>query len=253
MAEVRLRALILREVDFGDFDRYLTVLTEYGRKSEILYKNARRGKKQNPASRQFCYSELILSDRGGKYALRDADLVHSFFSLAQDIERYALACYLAELAGAVTGPDEDNPVVSRLLLHALHALEGKKRDPALVKAALEWRVLAENGYAPDLVDCGVCGQPIAQPPVCFSVRAGTAADAKCAARVGGYERLTGGTLRAILHVLSADPQKVYAFALADAAREQFCRMAEAYAQYHFGRGFDSLVFYRSLQPKGEKP
>ena len=129
MAEVRLRALILREVDFGDFDRYLTVLTEYGRKSEILYKNARRGKKQNPAARQFCFSELILSERGGKYALRDADLVHSFFSLAEDIERYALACYLAELAGAVTGPDEDSPAICRLLLHALYALEGKKTRP----------------------------------------------------------------------------------------------------------------------------
>ena len=28
MAEVKLRALGLREVDFGDFDRYLTALTE---------------------------------------------------------------------------------------------------------------------------------------------------------------------------------------------------------------------------------
>ena len=61
MAEVKLRALGLREVDFGDFDRYLTVLTEDGRKVEILCKNARRGKKQNPAARQFCYSEFILS------------------------------------------------------------------------------------------------------------------------------------------------------------------------------------------------
>ena len=246
MAEVRLRALILREVDFGDFDRYLTVLTEYGRKSEILYKNARRGKKQNPAARQFCYSELILSDRGGRYALRDADLVHSFFSLAEDIERYALACYLAELTGAVTGPDEDSPAVSRLLLYALHALEGKKRDPELVKAAFEWRVLAESGYAPDLADCGVCGQTITQPPVCFSVRAGTAADAPCAARIGGYESLADGTLRAILHVLSAEPQKAYAFALSGAAKEQFCRLAEAYAQYHLGREFDSLQFYKSV-------
>lgn len=246
MAEVKLRALGLREVDFGDFDRYLTVLTEDGRKVEILCKNARRGKKQNPAARQFCYSELILSDRGGRYALRDADLVHSFFSLAEDIERYALACYLAELAGAMTGPDEDSPAVCRLLLHALHALEGKKRDPMLVKAAFEWRVLAESGYAPDLADCGVCGQPIAQPPVCFSVRAGTAADAACAARVGGYERLTDGSLRAVLHALSAEPQKAYAFALTGAAKEQFCRLAEQYAQYHLGRGFDSLQFYKSI-------
>ena len=146
----------------------------------------------------------------------------------------------------MTGPDEDSPAVSRLLLYALHALEGKKRDPALVKAAFEWRVLAESGYAPDLADCGVCGQPIAQPPVCFSVRAGTAADAKCAARVGGYERLADGTLRAILHALSAEPQKTYAFALSGAAKEQFCRLAEAYAQYHLGRGFDSLQFYKSI-------
>ena len=31
MAEVKLRALGLREVDFGDFDRYLTALTEQER------------------------------------------------------------------------------------------------------------------------------------------------------------------------------------------------------------------------------
>ena len=71
MAEVKLRALGLREVDFGDFDRYLTALTEDGRRIEILCKNARRGKKQNPAARQLCYSEFILSDRGGRYTLRD--------------------------------------------------------------------------------------------------------------------------------------------------------------------------------------
>ena len=52
MAEVKLRALGLREVDFGDFDRYLTALTEDGRRIEILCKNARRGKKQNPAAQQ---------------------------------------------------------------------------------------------------------------------------------------------------------------------------------------------------------
>lgn len=97
MAEVKLRALGLREVDFGDFDRYLTALTEDGRRIEILCKNARRGKKQNPAARQLCYSEFILSDRGGRYTLRDADLVHSFFALAGDIEKYALSCYLNEL------------------------------------------------------------------------------------------------------------------------------------------------------------
>ena len=163
MAEVKLRALGLREVDFGDFDRYLTALTEDGRRIEILCKNARRGKKQNPAARQLCYSEFILSDRGGRYTLRDADLVHSFFALAGDIEKYALSCYLNELTTALTVPDFDNPALCRLLLYALYALEGGKRDPELVKAAFEWRIMAESGYAPDLTSCGVCGEVIEEP------------------------------------------------------------------------------------------
>ena len=44
---------------------------------------------------------------------------------------------------------------------------GGKRDPELVKAAFEWRIMAESGYAPDLTSCGVCGEVIENPPVCF--------------------------------------------------------------------------------------
>ena len=141
----------------------------------------------------------------------------------------------------------ERPALCRLLLTALLALERKKRDPALVKAAFELRVMAESGYAPDLTSCGVCGEVIENPPVCFSVRAGTAADAKCAGRVGGYAQLVDSTLRAMLHALTAEPNKVYAFALSGPAREQFCGMAEEYVKYHLGREFESLRFYRSLQ------
>ena len=246
MAEVKLRALGLREVDFGDFDRYLTALTEDGRRIEILCKNARRGKKQNPAARQLCYSEFILSDRGGRYTLRDADLVHSFFALAGDIEKYALSCYLNELTTALTVPDFDNPALCRLLLYALYALEGGKRAPELVKAAFEWRIMAESGYAPDLTSCGVCGEVIENPPVCFSVRAGGIAHESCARRVGGCMPLDGSALRAVVHVLSAEPKRLAAFALTGAAAGQLAALAEQYVRFHLGRGFSSLDFYKSL-------
>ena len=172
--------------------------------------------------------------------------MHSFFVLAEDIERYALACYLCELTSALSDPGLESPALCRLLLTALLALERKKREPALVKAAFELRVMAESGYAPDLSACGVCGEPIEHPPVYFSVRAGTAADEKCAKRVGGYAQLVDSTLRAMLHALTAEPNKVYAFVLSGPAREQFCGMTEEYVKYHLGRGFSSLDFYRSL-------
>ena len=40
MAEIRLRGLVLRETDFGDCDRYLSLLTEDGRRTEILHRPA---------------------------------------------------------------------------------------------------------------------------------------------------------------------------------------------------------------------
>lgn len=256
MGEVKLRALGLREVDFGDHDRYLTALAEDGRKIEILCKNARRGsKKQTPAARQLCFSAFVLQERDGRFTLREADIVRSFFDLTADIEKYALACYLCELASALTVPGDETPAVCHLLLSALAALSGGKRETALVKAAFEWRVMAEVGYAPDLVTCAVCGKTIEAPPVCFSVRAGRAADHTCAARVGGYAKLHDSALRAIVHTLTSEPQKAYAFALSGPARVQFCELAEQYALYHLGRGFDSLRFYHSLfaADAGNKP
>lgn len=246
MAEVKLRALVLREVDFGDWDRYLTVLAEDGRRVEILYKNARRGKKNNPAARQLCFSEFILAERGEKYALREADLVHSFFVLAEDIERYALACYLCELVAALSDPGFENPALCRLLLTALLALERKKRDPALVKAALELRVMAESGYAPDLQTCSICDETVTAAPVWFSVPAGGVAHEKCARRVGGCVPLENSALRAVAHVLSAEPKRLASFALTGAAAGQFTALAEDYVRFHLGRGFSSLDFYKSL-------
>ena len=87
MAEIRLRGLVLRETDFGDYDRYLSLLTEDGRRTEILHRNAKRSRKHAASAQQFCFSEFIVSERGGRYSFRDASLIHSFFPLSQDIER----------------------------------------------------------------------------------------------------------------------------------------------------------------------
>ena len=84
MAEVKLRALGLREVDFGDFDRYLTALTEDGRRIEILCKNARRGKKQTGKQHSQLQSEINTnshdSPTGSFWFLKCVEAILSAFS-----------------------------------------------------------------------------------------------------------------------------------------------------------------------------
>lgn len=258
MADSKIRLLGLREVRFSDSLYYLTALAEDGRKLEVRCRDTRkRGGQAVAVARPFEYIACVLAERGGKYTLREADLVHSFFPLSQDIQSYALACYLAELVSSVTQPDESNPALCRLLLGALYALETRRQEAPLVKAAFEWRVIAESGYAPDLDTCGVCRETVAQPhtvspagtpaPPFFSVAAATVAHASCARRVGGdWTRLAPGTYQAIRSVLSRPPDHVYAFGLTGAARGQFCTLAEQYVLYRLEHSFDSLSFYHSL-------
>lgn len=249
MAVVKLRALVLREVDFGDYDRYLTALTEEGRKIEILCKNVRRGgKKQIAAARQFCFSEFVLSERGSKYTLREADLVKSFWGITQDIEKYALACYLAEVTVSLSVEEEEQTALCRLIYLALQALLSGKRDILLIKAAFEWRLAAESGYAPNIAQCMICGNMVAENPVYFSIRAGSVADKACIKREGGdYIPVDASVIQAIWHVMTAELSKVYAFALTGTAYRQFCALAEKYMQYHIGRKYDTLDFFNKVK------
>ena len=137
MQQIKLKCLVIREVDFSEHDRYITVLTEHGRKLEVLCRGVRRKNKAGAAAtRLFCWSELELFERRGKYALDGASLINSFWGVTQDVEAYALACYLAELAAAMSDPGEDVPALTRLFLGALHMLSTGKRAPCAARSCV---------------------------------------------------------------------------------------------------------------------
>lgn len=254
MEHLTCKGLVIRETDFGDTDRYISVLTEEGRRIEVLCKGVRRrGGRMMNAVRLFCYSELTLyQGRRGKYTLQGADLIASFWGVTGSMETYALCCYLAELVGQMTDTEEDSPAAARLFLYALHALADQGRDRLAVKAAFELRLMAESGYAPDFSACSVCQAPLGPQDIFFSPRDGVCRCGACAARLGapGYVHLLPATVSAVQHILIQEIPRVYAFALTGPARAQLSAVCEAYALCRAERGFDSLKFYRSLEPEG---
>lgn len=248
MQHLTVKGLVLRETNFGDSDRYISVLTEAGARIEVLCRGVRRkGGRLNNAVRLFCWSELTLYESRGKYTLNDAELIDSFWGVTASMEHYALACYLAELTGAMTDTDERMPAVTRLLLGALYALTRQKRPLEIVKPAFELRLMAESGYAPDLSACGACRRPI-EGTVFFSVREGVVLDEDCLRRLGGggFIPLSRGTYAAMAHILTSELSRVYAFALGGESLKTLGEVCEQYTLCHAERGFDSLNFYHAL-------
>ncbi len=242
-----IRGLVIREVDFGDHDRYITVLTAEGIKIEVLCRGVRRkGARMANAVRLFCYTDFTLYTSRKRFTLNDAALVHSFWELTQDIERYALACYFAELAALLSDAHEEHAEMTQLMLYAFWALCGNKKPLAQIKAALELRMLALSGYAPQIEQCGACGKDMTE--VCFSVAEGVAACQDCARRIGGdWKPISGGVYAAMRHILTCDIAKVFSFALGQASVKQLAVLCEVYTQYHAEWEFDSLKLYHSLQ------
>ena len=154
------QGIVLRETNYKEADKILTVLTrDWGKRTVKARGCRRKNSKLTAASQLLVYSELTLSERGEFTTLTEADPLEQFWSVRQDLETLALASYFAEVAEASAQEGETCPELLSLLLNCLYALDTLKKPRALVKAVFELRLLCLTGYEPLLDACAVCGAP----------------------------------------------------------------------------------------------
>lgn len=251
MEHITVKGLVIRETDFGETDRYITVLTAELGKIEVLCRGIRRKRGSLvTAVRLFCYSELTLYQSGRRYTLNDAAVDMPFWTITNNIESYALCCYLAELAGAAAEEDAISTELLPMFLRALYALEKQNRPVQIVKPAFELRLASMMGFTPDLLQCGACGTTEFPEGASFLIEEGRLICADCRKRIGGtYVTLTGGVLAAMRHILFCDGKKLYAFQLNQETAAALGKLCEQYVIYHLDVRCSTLDFYHSLFPE----
>ena len=85
-------ALVIREADYGENDKLLTLLTAERGRLTVCVKGGKSLKNKNLASSQLlCYSEFTVKERKGFYTLSEAALIEQFFGLRGDLDRFAAA------------------------------------------------------------------------------------------------------------------------------------------------------------------
>ena len=92
------KALVLRTVDYKETDKILTLLTQDQGK---LTASARGCRKKGSAIAAGCqllaWSEMVLYDYQGRWAVKEAATQRLFQGVRDDIQRLALGCYFAEM------------------------------------------------------------------------------------------------------------------------------------------------------------
>lgn len=239
------KALILRETQYKDNDKLLSVLTD---QLGLITVKARGVKRKNSPLRSgcqlLCYSELTLFEKNGYYTVNEAEPLEMFIGLRTDIELLSLGAYFAQLLETVAPQDQMDPELLSLGLNSLYALDKLKKPQRLVKAAFELRLLSISGYHPILGGCGICGEDGAS---IFSLTDGVLLCRNCCGnRSGELMELSPGVLAAMGHILTCPRQKLFSFTLPKKGMTQLAETAERFLLTQLDQRFSALEFYKRL-------
>ena len=243
------QGIVLRETNYKEADKILTVLTRDLGKRTVKARGCRRkNSKLTAASQLLVYSEMTLYERGEFITLNEADPLEQFWSVRQDLEDLALASYFAEVTEATAQEGEAVPELLSLLLNSLYALDKLHKPLALVKAAFEMKLLCLSGYEPLLDECAVCGAAEPDEPR-LNLSEGVLHCARCRSGVGdGVSMpLDRGSLAAMRHVACGDPKRLFSFSVGPESLRLLEGACEAFLMTQLERGFRTLDFYKQLR------
>ena len=244
---LKTRGLVLREVNYKESDKILTILTEDAGRLTVSARGARsKRSKYTAASQLLAYAELELDERYGRWYLKEGRALELWNGIRQDVVRLSVATYFAELLEAISDVDHDDPALLHLALTALHILSGGVRDSKLIKAAFELRLMCIAGYEPNLSACPTCGETDIERPM-LSLREGHIHCAHHRPDQGGTSiALDLGSLQALRHIISAPENRVFSFTLGTDGMAHLETAAESYVLVQLERSFRTLDFLKKF-------
>lgn len=258
--------LVLREMQSGENDRLILVLTAEEGKMWITAKGGRSIRsKLASVCRIFTYANLEFYEKNNRRWLSGGSVNNSFYGINSDIEGFSLASYVLQLADEITGENAEAREILRTTLNTLYAIENKLKPYAQIKAAYELFAASVSGFSPDLSACTDCGRSELDDSNSpwLDVMNGAIVCSECLHKRSGqlplpeldaFETrnilvpLDSSALMAMRYISSAPSQRLFAFRMTDGRSLSILEKAtETYILNHLERDFDTLHFYNSVK------
>lgn len=245
---LKTQGLVLRETNYKEADKILTVLTkDYGKRTVKARGCRRKSSKLTTSAQLLMFSDMTLFDHRDRVTLHEANVIEPFWSVRQDIMLLSLSSYFAEVLESVAQEGVSHPELLSLILNSMYALDALKKPAEQVKAAFELALMCLSGYEPLLDSCAVCGQEQPKEPR-LHLRAGVLHCAACRSHMeeGISMPLTPAVLAAMRHIAWGDAKKLFSFRLDSGSMTLLSDVSEAFLLTQLERGFRTLDFYKQM-------
>jgi DNA repair protein RecO (recombination protein O) len=244
MVLVTTEAVVLHAFDYLETSRIVRLATREAGVQSVIARGARRSARRFGAALDLFASGMAeIHTRPGRdlHQLTAFDVTRARNSLGEDLDRFASASMLAELALRVATADErDAGGAFAVLQAAFDGLGARTRSAARVAAlGSAWSLVAALGFAPTLDLCSRCHQPVMpSEPALFSHADGGIVCPACAPAVGGGRLLPSDArtaLRSWTAGMDAEPGGTR-------AQRAHVRLLREFLAHHLTDGSDLRAF-----------
>ena len=169
---LKVEAVIIAPREYGEADRFVRILTLESGKLNTLAKGVRRIQSRKAAHLEpFTHATLVLARGQTFWIITQAETVHAFPLIREDLQKTSEASYVLELADRVSTEGQAEPALYRLVLDTLLRIENSD-DTFNAMRFFEMRFLDVAGFRPELQVCVACKRPIQPEDQYFSTGQG---------------------------------------------------------------------------------
>ncbi len=197
-------AVVLRSWKLGEADRIVSLMTQQNGKIRCVAKGARKTKSRFGSSVDPTnHLEVQLyRGKGDLDTLTQVQSIDRFPTLREDLELFARASSMLEAVELVSQDREPNEALYTMLARGMHTVASSESH--LVVAGFFLKLLAQEGFAPSVDVCVLCGATTNLThfsvgdggTTCGTCRAGTALSVAALALL---QLALGGQLGAVLN------------------------------------------------------
>lgn len=244
MANISAKGVIIKQSDYGEGHRMLSIFTEeYGIIKAVSY-GVKKSKSKSAAASQFLnYAEFDLYKAANRDILtvNSIDTLDGFYPVCEDIKKLALCNYLADITYEIMGTANPDERILHLFLNSVYALAYRNEDIYKIKTVYELKLMTAGGYAPNINCCANCGDSAIYA---FDTQKGGTVCKKCMSQYS--VKLNDSAYKALGYIISCEDRRMLAFTAEDALIKLLNKISERYVSFQLDSKFPSLDYFKMM-------
>ena len=254
MTELSSSAIMLRRIEYGDYDFIITFFTLKMGKITIIAKYAKKSKKRFAGILEPFYFLNIVINKGTKKkrmpVLKEAELAIPFFNIISDITKTAYAAYWTEIINSWLEDEEKQSDLFHIYFKTLDMLNSGALNNQSLHILFQMRFVRIAGIKPNLEICSKCAKKlddIKETKIFFNIKKGGIVCNACSSLMSEKTiPISKGTIKQLLWADSEDIKKAFRIKFTEYALKEGSNLLEKFICYYLGKDLKSLNFLKMI-------